>query len=387
MTVHVDEARIRDRVAQRRRQRLDGVDLWVELEGLEGLERPTGVVRAALEQIPGGPRGWDVRPTTGGAWAWLFDAADWSQHVPGLAAALSALGHAGSISVPWVDPWFHRTSEVPFPTAYLAHRVDPPADAGPINAHGVPEPRWGVPDPVSERLLSQAVAWALVPGTGAHVGDVVRTPVQGRDAAAVIRPLLDRRLSTLFLASSLLDGQAMRRSVSFSPFGQTWWMDLDRDADPMALAEHRQSQLVGHAPDLEFGAVHVTHPGNHESEATTTSVWRRHPHLWSSYVPDAFGVQLLTGRHLARARDLSRWQVREVAEDRWLVTARGLAEWLRPTDPASVRSRTFPDPAVRARAVDDFGAMILTRDCRGARTAALTSTGCGPASRATRHPH
>lgn len=364
MTVHVDESRIRDRVTQRRQQRLDGVDLWVELEGLD---RPADLVEAALEQIPDGLRRWEVRPTTGGAWAWLFDVADWSQRVPELAAVLSAMGHAGFISVPWVDPWFHLDSDVPFPGAYLTHRVDPPADAGPVNAHGVPEPRWGVPDPMTERLLTRAAAWALVPGTGAHVGDVVRTPVQEGDAALVIRPLLDARLSNLSLASSLPDGGAMRRSVSFAPFGQTWWTDLDRDADPVALAEHLQRQLVDVAPDLEFGAVHLTYPGTDESEATTTSVWRRHPHLWSAYVPDAFGVQLLTGRHVAQAHDLSRWQVREVAEDRWLVTDRDLAVWFRPADPSAVRSRQFPDPALRARARVDFGSMILTRASLSAR--------------------
>ncbi|WP_224274129.1 hypothetical protein [Nocardioides lacusdianchii] len=363
MTVDVDDARIRDRVAQRRQQRRDGVDLWVELDGLD---QPAGVVRAAVNQIDDGARRWEVRPTTGGAWTWLSDMADWHERVLELAAVLSGMGHAGSISVPWVDPLFHRGSDVPFPTAYLTHRVDPLADAGPFNAHGVPEPRWGVSESATERLLTHAVAWALVPGTGAHVGDVVRTPVQEHDAVSLISPLLDRRLSNLALASTSRAGGELRRSVGFSPFGQTWWIDLDRDADPTALAEHTQGLLLDHAPDLQFGAVHLTYPGTDESEATTTSVWRRHPHLWSAYVPDAFGVQLVTGRHLAHAHDLSQWHVTEVAEDRWLVAARDLAAWFRPPEPSTVRSRQFPDPALRARAREDFGAMILTRETAAA---------------------
>lgn len=208
---------------------------------------------------------------------------------------------------------------------------------------------------------------ALVPGTGAHVGDVVRTPVQEHDAVPLIRPLLDRRLSNLALASTSRAGGELRRSVGFSPFGQTWWIDLDRDADPTALAERTQRLLLEHAPDLEFGAVHLTYPGTDESEATTTSVWRRHPHLWSAHVPDAFGAQLVTGRHLAHAHDLSQWQVSEVAEDRWLVAARDLAAWFRPPEPSAVRSRQFPDPALRTRAREDFGAMILTRETAAAR--------------------
>jgi len=74
----------------------------------------------------------------------------------------------------------------------------------------------------------------------------------------------------------------------------------------------------------------------------TTSVWRRHPHLWSAYVPDAFGVQLVIGRHLSHAHDLSQWHITEVAEDRWLVAARDLAAWFRPLEPSAVRSRQFP---------------------------------------------
>lgn len=364
MTVHVYEALIRDRVAQRRQQQLDSVDLWVEIAGLD---RPAGVVQAALERISDDHEMWEVKPTTGGAWVWLFDVADWGQRVDRIAAVLAGKGHTGSISVPWVDPFFHRSSDIPFPTTYLTHKVDPPADAGPINVHGVPEPRWGVPEPATERLLTQAAAWALVPGAGAHVGGFVRTPVQENDALPLIRPLLDKRISNLSLVSSLLDGGKMRRSVSFSPFGQTWWMDLDRNADVTALAENGKRQLIELAPDLEFGAVHLTYPGTDESEDTTTSVWRRHPHLWSAYVPDAFGVQLLTGRHLAQAHDLSRWQVREVAEDRWLVEARDLAAWFRPTDREAVRSRQFPEPALRSSARDDFGSMILTRDSASAR--------------------
>lgn len=359
MTVDVDEARISERVAQRRQQGCEGVDLWVELDGLE---RPAGMVRAAVDQIDDEPDTWDVQPTTGGAWTWLRDVGDWNERVRELAAVLSGMGHAGSIAVPWVDPWFHGLSDVPFPTAYLAHRVDPPGVAGPFNAHGVPEPRWGLPEPTSERLLTQAAAWALVPGTGAHVGAVVRTPVQEHDAFSLIRPLLDRRISNLTLASTSRTGGELRRSVRFDAFGQTWWIDLDRDADPVALCESARRLLVEHASDLLYGAVALTFPGTDELVAATPSVWRRHPQHWAEYVPDAFGVQLVTGRHLTHARDLSQWHVTEIAVDRWLVAARDLTAWFRAEDPSAVRKRQFPDPDLRARARDDFGAMILTRE-------------------------
>jgi hypothetical protein len=76
-----------------------------------------------------------------------------------------------------------------------------------------------------------------------------------------------------------------------------------------------------------------------------------HRHMWSRFVPDAYGSQLLTRQHLERAHDLSAWQVTEVAPDRFLVRAADLAPWW---------DSYKPDPAVLARARSDFGDMIMT---------------------------
>ncbi|WP_109508747.1 hypothetical protein [Nocardioides speluncae] len=73
--------------------------------------------------------------------------------------------------------------------------------------------------------------------------------------------------------------------------------------------------------------------------------------LFASYVPDAHGVQLLTGRHLERARNLSTWQITDLGRDRYLVEAPDLAPWY---------AQELPDPAVLAQARADFGDMILT---------------------------
>ncbi|WP_110180949.1 hypothetical protein [Nocardioides solisilvae] len=84
--------------------------------------------------------------------------------------------------------------------------------------------------------------------------------------------------------------------------------------------------------------------------------------LLASYVPDAFGVQLLTSAHLERAHDLSRWRVEQVAAERYLVSAADLEPWVtrqprEPHRPHDVAPRPF-DVQEQARA--DFGAMILT---------------------------
>ena len=65
------------------------------------------------------------------------------------------------------------------------------------------------------------------------------------------------------------------------------------------------------------------------------------------------GIQLITGTHLARAHDLSDWQVTQVSPDRYLVEAADLDPWF-------TRERTDPD--VSAKAEHDFGRMLVTTE-------------------------
>jgi hypothetical protein len=73
--------------------------------------------------------------------------------------------------------------------------------------------------------------------------------------------------------------------------------------------------------------------------------------LRGTLVDAAQGIQLLTGTHLARAHDLSGWQVTQVSSDRYLVEARDLAPWF---------TGAAIDPDVYAQAAHDFGAMLVT---------------------------
>ncbi|HEY4377564.1 MAG TPA: hypothetical protein VGM93_10410, partial [Acidimicrobiales bacterium] len=74
-------------------------------------------------------------------------------------------------------------------------------------------------------------------------------------------------------------------------------------------------------------------------------------HLLSGYVPDAHGIQVLRDAHLAKAHDLSRWNVTDLGHGRHLVEAPDLEPWY---------SQPLPDPETVVRAREDFGAMILT---------------------------
>lgn len=72
---------------------------------------------------------------------------------------------------------------------------------------------------------------------------------------------------------------------------------------------------------------------------------------YDAIVADAHGTQLLTDRHLSRARDLSNWEVTEITPHRYLVRAQDLEPWY---------AGDTPDPEVVAQARSDFGDMILT---------------------------
>lgn len=87
--------------------------------------------------------------------------------------------------------------------------------------------------------------------------------------------------------------------------------------------------------------------------AYTREMLRQNTAIWSRYVPDAHGMQLLTPHHLDNATDLSAWEVTQVAPERYLVEAADLSQWLRPEG---------PEDSVLARARTDFGAMIVTPD-------------------------
>lgn len=87
-------------------------------------------------------------------------------------------------------------------------------------------------------------------------------------------------------------------------------------------------------------------------EGLGASAFRRHlRHLLASRTLDAYGIQILNDQHLARATDLSGWDVREVSPGRHLVRARTLDAWF---------DAPHPDPATLARARADFGELIAT---------------------------
>ncbi|MEU2201791.1 hypothetical protein [Isoptericola sp. NPDC019482] len=119
------------------------------------------------------------------------------------------------------------------------------------------------------------------------------------------------------------------------------------------------------SPRLEVGLIDVAGPS-----IVSWSGLRAAPHLEATgvmtqidrdlareYLPDAYGLQVLTSRHLAKAHDLSAWMVIDLGNDRHLVQH---------PDPAAWFAHDHPDPDVLAAARRDFGDLILTPEAYAA---------------------
>ena len=81
-----------------------------------------------------------------------------------------------------------------------------------------------------------------------------------------------------------------------------------------------------------------------------------YPDLWGEWSPDPCGIQILTDTHLAKAHDLTDWNITQLDDHHYLVEAKDLTPWY-----AQPPSRlTYRDPDFMAKPRADFGNMILT---------------------------
>lgn len=101
---------------------------------------------------------------------------------------------------------------------------------------------------------------------------------------------------------------------------------------------------TGHVRPQEKGIVGPENPWANSAR------WQQNCHLHDTYALDAHALNLMTGKHLDRANDLSNWSITEVGDDRYLVEARDLRPWF----------DGKPDLQVLEQARQDFGDMLIT---------------------------
>lgn len=326
MTLHIDAEAIAADYVRSRRLRLGGVTVHVAVPTLDAVTTTQVVEQAAVHL------GFDTvraTPSNGGA----------AVRVPGLgpgrtdkldrlATLVERLASddvtvtVGRIGVPT-----YPSPTAAVPTAALGFTIRPPAGDGPLNQWGQPAPRWSVPAGVSSSLFESATSWANGKNLALQVATHGVIPVRPDEAPEALRRSL-REGHTPGSISSATPHRQLVRTVVFGAFGQSTWSDADTGRDVPAKVDHLLQVIRRHAPDLDFAAIFAGPP-------VSTFGQMGNPYFdmgfardsWSSLVPDAFPVLLVTSRHLAGAENLASWRIEDLGADRYLMSVPEPASW------------------------------------------------------------
>lgn len=232
---------------------------------------------------------------------------------------------------------------------------------------------WGVEEAITRYACEQMMYFVHQPRATEWIATDAEDSfeTQGLDHAQSMTEM-GLAASSLQLESALF--KPLRyRTASLQPHGSLAVRVVDPDlswSERVALA---REILTWPPPRSDYGYVRLftgastlkddgdTWPHIHEAQV------RYNRPLLTCFVPDAFGLQLLTDAHLERANDLSAWDITPLGGGRHIVAARDLEAWYRPVHDQSLEysecthDAFLPsDPHTLAQARDDFGDMILT---------------------------
>jgi hypothetical protein len=276
------------------------------------------------------------------------------------AEALTGLGWAGQVTAApqaFFPEDFGGYFGQPRLTCYLALAVEDPS------GYFAPGPgRWLAEQDLTADLCRFAVEWTAMPGAATYLSEATSQvliddprPAQAlmtgavRSAQASVTTLLTKPYRTRSASFYFNARVSFQAGADFSGTATPAWRDQARAViEPLLYLPERMDYGMIRA-DGGLGSS-FTASGRAEPYVDE-SLCALNRHMWSRYVPDAQGMQLLTRQHLDRAHDLSSWSVTEVAQDRFLVQAADLAPWW---------DSYTPDLAVLAQARSDFGDMIMT---------------------------
>lgn len=280
------------------------------------------------------------------------------------ATALDDRGLAGTVgdTGTWsrdLDPLMYATAGMTFPAAFVGYRVNayPPRDQ--------PLRGWQVDPSATRRIGARLQAWASSTPNESWIGmpfghvQVASSEVQEFFASTAA---LSHSIKLLDLVSA---DHGSCREAALGTLGEFVSQSVDPDLGWRALLDEQIELLLMDPAAADVGLIKNVRPFPHlwtnlEVLGDAEHVPVRLPvdymcnrHLWDEYVIDAAGVNLLTAKHLEHASDLGRWEIDEIAPDRYLVMARDLEPWY---------ANVVADPAAITEARRDFGAMILSWD-------------------------
>lgn len=231
---------------------------------------------------------------------------------------------------------------------------------------------WGVDEATTEYVCEQMIHWVHMPratewiANGGENSFQTRGLDHARSAAEMVHDI------GFVDVEAALTTPLRYRTAMIRPHGEIAVRVVDPTMGwPDRLAAVKEL-LTWSPPRSDYGYVcHMSGASILEDLGKTwpfikQSKMRYNRPLLTSFVPDAYGIQLLRDAHLERANDLSDWDITPLPNGRHLVVARDLDAWYRPIeglneheswDPANMKPA---DDAVIAKARADFGDMILT---------------------------
>jgi len=200
--------------------------------------------------------------------------------------------------------------------------------------------------------------WATRPTTGAYLTRSSFTDIAPGDglADALVRAVDRHRRAQLQLvhdghrSTATIDiGYETHAVFALASQTEAWHTRLDTLT--------RILQDLG--PRLEVGLIDTTNPmvvswtdlRTKDYPGSSGVISIRDIDVAREHTPDAYGLQVLTSTHLAKAHDLSAWTITDLGNERHLVQH---------PDPAAWFARRDPEPQDLAAARHDFGDIILT---------------------------
>jgi hypothetical protein len=291
----------------------------------------------------------------------LVSSAEATQWYEDLAARLEEQGISGKLTAaPHTPPprWVLDVPYDPRPHTHLLYSVDPTLE------------KRRVAPAVLHDIAAAASGWLQTPGGYGYLS--ANGPAflfdPANDMTAMLDPLMARPgvclpwaglSEPLRVKEALLEPTPAMGMSIWHP-GLAWSELIDQLREP----------LLWHPHLLDYGFVRTTrglwpgqmasdYPLPYDNSGASPFVWERQYRALADrlaynavVVPDAHGIQILTGAHVAKAHNLSRWSITEVAPDRYLVEAADLSGWY---------AHPLPNPVTLAQARTDFGDMIITR--------------------------
>jgi hypothetical protein len=347
---------------------LDHSELWVEFvpriatdDALRAVDRAVKAANGDAASAGHESRAEGVSPSDRGVGIFLSrtgDPDDVERWLRAFAASLAIQGTSGTVKAPPRDPdwprWIEWTTD--YEVTLIASVRSEPAET----SEGSRNPMiWSALTTSTAELTHRAAQWAKFEGAEVTLTrNIMMLRTQAPNIGALLADGL-RRTRAVGLHCFSRDEQRMR-ACSFAAPNSLVIQEIDRRLTPAARVRDLLEPLLPVAPLLDVAfvtyapSVRVTGPIIAGLKTRFPNIqsyhWSQAETLHGLFLPDAFGAQILSGAHVAKARDLSRWTVSNLGNDRFLVETSDLGTWYAADEPPR-------DLLQRARA--DFGDMIV----------------------------